>query len=412
MIPNNNLSVLPWYSSIEQQNARKWWVYGRIYPLFTPAGFLLPFQVMRDHLSEFVYEPDGDELVEEQTYLNSFLNYDGEDYSILGSMDSGNSVAKYEIEGLGQLYFDNLPGVSPASEPPGANVLFVDSEDNITGHYILTADSGSFTGGIDIPEDSVYVYIQRSTPGYTGAASVYAGKIVERIFPITKFEIYDKDGGLVGDYSSRIIPQINIKYVEGIDVIVYIGLLPFESSFANGQYYAKMTDGVNTWYSEIFTVVNDIEPYLKITWWDEEDFVMDAGVIVYREPPFKNVLYLKADIAKPEYVFEEEGETRDGYFFPVKQISEKKYRFGFIASEYLLDVMRFIRMADYAQITKNGQTWNLDTFLITPEWESNGDVANVSAEFETATVAKKIGMIHTPGSRGDFNKDFNNDFNN
>ena len=412
MIPNNNLSVLPWYSSIEQQNARKWWVYGRIYPLFTPAGFLLPFQVMRDHLSEFIYEPDGDALVEEQTYLNSYLNYDGEDYSILGSMDSGNSVAKYEIEGLGQLYFDNLPGVSPASELPGANVLFVDSEDNITGHYILTADSGSFTGGIDIPTDSVYVYIQRSTVGYTGVATVYAGKKFERIFPITKFEIYDKDGGLVGDYSSRIIPQINIKYVEGIDVIVYIGLLPFESSFANGQYYAKMTDGVNTWYSEIFTVVNDIEPYLKITWWDEEDFVMDAGVIVYREPPFKNVLYLKADIAKPEYVFEEEGETRDGYFFPVKQISEKKYRFGFIASEYLLDVMRFIRMADYAQITKNGQTWNLDTFLITPEWESNGDVANVSAEFQTATVAKKIGMIHTPGSRGDFNSDFNNDFNN
>lgn len=412
MIPNNNLSVLPWYSSIEQQNARKWWVYGRIYPLFTPAGFLLPFQVMRDHLSEFIYEPDGDALIEEQTYLNSYLNYDGDDYSILGSMDNRNSVAKYEIEGLGQLYFDNLPGVNPASEPPGANVLFVDSEDNITGHYILSADSGSFTGGIDIPEDSVYVYIQRSTVGYTGAATVYAGKIVERIFPITKFEIYDKDGGLVGDYSSRIIPQINIKYVEGIDVIVYIGLLPFESSFANGQYYAKMTDGVNTWYSEIFTVVNDIEPYLKITWWDEEDFVMDAGVIVYREPPFKNVLYLKADIAKPEYVFEEEGETRDGYFFPVKQISEKKYKFGFIASEYLLDVMRFIRMADYAQITKNGQTWNLDTFLITPEWESNGDVANVSAEFETATVAKKIGMIHTPGSRGDFNKDFNKDFNN
>ena len=44
MIPNNNLSVLPWYTSIEQQNARKWWVYGRVYPLFTPAGFILPFQ--------------------------------------------------------------------------------------------------------------------------------------------------------------------------------------------------------------------------------------------------------------------------------------------------------------------------------------------------------------------------------
>ena len=49
MVPNNNLSVLPFYTSIEQQNARKWWIFGKIYPLFQPAGFLLPFQLIRDH---------------------------------------------------------------------------------------------------------------------------------------------------------------------------------------------------------------------------------------------------------------------------------------------------------------------------------------------------------------------------
>ena len=107
---------------------------------------------------------------------------------------------------------------------------------------------------------------------------------------------------------------------------------------------------------------------------------MDAGTIVYKYTngtQFRNVLYLQADIAKPEYPFEEEGETRDGYFFPIKQISEKHYRFSFLASEYLLDVMRFIRMADYAHIEKNGQIYKLDTFLITPDWEDNGDVAAV-----------------------------------
>ena len=49
MIPNNNLSVLPFYDSTEDQNARKWWAYGRVYPLFTPAGFLLPFQIITEH---------------------------------------------------------------------------------------------------------------------------------------------------------------------------------------------------------------------------------------------------------------------------------------------------------------------------------------------------------------------------
>ena len=284
MIPNNNLSVLPWYTSIDQQNARKWWIYDHIYPLFTPAMFMLPFQILRTHR-------------------------------------------------------------------------------------------------------------ESST--------------------ISMFKVYTKNGVLVGDFMQAIIEAgITIKSFDvlGYDVIVFPGTFPVFTQFQNGQYYATLSDGTETWYSEMFTVVNDMEPYLKIQWFDVEDFTMDAGTIVYTEPTFKNVLYLDAAIAKPEYPFEEEGETRDGYFFPIKQISEKHYRFKFFASEYLLDVMRFIRMADYATIEYHGQTYNLDTFLITPEWEDNGDVAAVEAEFDTATVAKKIGRGYIQPTGGDFNNDFDADF--
>lgn len=286
MIPNNNLSVLPWYTSIEQQNARKWWVYNRVYPLFTPAMYMLPFQILRTHRS-----------------------------------------------------------------------------------------------------------------GTT----------------ISSFRVYTKTGVLVGNYTQAIRDAgITIKPFTslGYDVIVFVGQTPVFTQFANGQYYATISDGTQTWYSEIFTVVNDIQPYLKITWWDLDDFTMDAGTIVYTNPAFKNVLYLQSDLAKPEYPFEEEGETRDGYFFPTKQVSEKRYRFNFLASEYLLDVMRFIRMADFAEIEYHGQRYSLDTFLITPEWEDNGDVAAVEAFFDTATVAKKIGLGYVKAQRGDFNDDFNNDYNN
>ena len=284
MIPNNNLSVLPWYDSIERQNARKWWVYNKVYPLFTPAGFMLPFQVMREH----------------------------------------------------------------------------------------------------------------------------------RTNEIVSFRIYKRDNSLVGDFT-QVMKETGLKVINPIgereiDVIVYSGLLPAFTKFANGQYYAVMSDGVQTWYSEMFTIVNDISGYLKLEWWDVDDFYMDEGVIIYKSPLFRNKLYLCADIAKPEYIFEEDGETRDGYFFPAKQISEKRYHFTFLASEYLLDVMRFVRMADYAQITKNEQVYKLDTFLITPEWEDNGDVASVDAEFDTATVAKKIGRGFVTTTNGDFNNDYNNDF--
>ena len=287
MIPNNNLSVLPWYRTIAQQNARKWWVYNRVYPLFTPAGFVLPFQLMVPHQSSIT---------------------------------------------IGQIWL----------------------YDANTGTQIENCKTKLVNTGL----------------------------------------------------TTKTFASL------GYDIVIYPGLLPAFSDMANGRYYLRMTVNNLYYYSDVFTVVNDIEPYLKITWWDLADFTMDAGTIVYTNPAFKNVLYLKADIAKPEYPFEEEGETRDGYFFPTKQISEKRYRFNFLASEYLLDVMRFIRMADYAEIEYHGQTYSLDTFLITPEWEDNGDVAAVEAVFDTATVAKKIGLGYIKAQRGDFNDDFNNDFNN
>lgn len=283
------MSVLPWYTSRDQQDARKWWVYNRVYPLFTPAGFLLPWQLMVPHINN-------------------------------GSI---NSIT--------------------------AAVLFDGNTDSQVGTYLSAIQGGT---------------------------------------------------------TYKAFTQL------GYDVFVFPGLLPIFNAMLDGRYYLRLTIDGQYYYSEIFTVVNNIQPYLKITWWDIDDFTMDAGTIVYKNPTFKNILYLCTDIGKPEYTFEEEGETRDGYFFPTKQISEKRYRFSFLASEYLLDVMRFIRMADYAQIEYHGQTYSLDTFLITPEWESNGDVAAVEAVFDTATVAKKIGLGFTKALRGDFTDDFNNDFDN
>lgn len=285
MIQNNNISVLPWYTSIEQQNHRKSYAYGTIYPLFTPKRTLLPFQIMRNTSSR-----------------------------------------------------------------------------NITGA-----------------------------------------------------QLYDKNGVLFADITTalketglQIVPFASLGY----DVIVYPSLLPFAIDTPDGIYYARMTDGVNVWYSEMFTIVGDLSGYLKIEWYDVENFVFDAGQIVYQNPKFHNVLYLCTELGKPEYTFEEEGETRDGYFFPEKQISEKTYRCMALAPEYLCDVMRFIRMSDKVFVTdKYGRQYDCDTFLITPKWQTQGDLASVEIEFETATVAKKIGRGYiTPGRKGEFNNDFNNDF--
>jgi hypothetical protein len=200
----------------------------------------------------------------------------------------------------------------------------------------------------------------------------------------------------------------------GYDVILYPSILPMPLNLLDGIYYMTLSDGVQTWYSEMFTVVQDVSGYLKIQWWDIENLVFDAGQIVYKNPDFKNTLYLCTELGKPDYEFEEDGEERDGYFFPEKQISVKTFKCTILAPEFLCDVMRFIRMADYIHITdKYSREYDCDMFLITPKWQTQGDLASVEIEFKTNTVVKKIGRGYiTTANKGDFNGDFNNDFKN
>lgn len=285
MIQNNNISVLPFYTSIDEQNHRKSYAYGKIYPLFAPADMLLPFQIIRNTRANDV-----------------------------------TSVVLYE--------------------KTGKQVADITTNMKETGLQIVRFQS--------------------------------------------------------------------LRY----DVILYPSILPMPLNQLDGIYYMTLSDGVQTWYSEMFTVVQDVSAYLKIQWWDIENLVFDAGQIVYTEPNYKNTLYLCTELGKPEYEFEEDGEERDGYFFPEKQISVKTYKCTILAPEYLCDVMRFIRMADYIHITdKYGREYDCDTFLITPKWETQGDLASVEIEFKTNTVVKKIGHGYILGNKGDFNEDFNTDFN-
>lgn len=286
MIQNNNISVLPWYTSIEQQNHRKSYAYGQIYPLFAPADKLLPFQIIRNTRSNSV---------------TSVILYD----------KTGKQIA------------------------------------NIT--------------------------------------------------------TYMRETGL----------QVVRFQSLGYDVILYPAILPMPLKQFDGIYYLRLSDGVQTWYSEMFTVVQDVSGYLKLDWWDIENLVFDAGQIVYKNPTFKNMLYLCTELGKPDYEFEEDGEERDGYFFPEKQISVKTFKCTILAPEYLCDVMRFIRMADCIHITdKYGREYDCDTFLITPKWQTQGDLASVEIEFKTNTVVKKIGRGYILENKGDFNEDSNNDFDN
>lgn len=211
------------------------------------------------------------------------------------------------------------------------------------------------------------------------------------------------------DAGLQIVPFPDLGY----DIIVFPAIFQMSLGLSEGRYYLDIFDSAgNSWYSDIFTVVHDVSGYLKIEWWDVDNLTFDSGMILYTNPQFKNRIYLCTELGKPEYVFEEEGEERDGYFFREKQISEKTFRCVALAPEYLCDVMRFIRMSDFVEITDQyGRVYRCDSFLMTPKWQTQGDLASVEIEFQTDTVVKKIGRGYIRDVMGgDFNKDFNDDY--
>ena len=285
MIPNNNTSVLPFYTSLEQQSHRRSYAYGDIYPIYVPKNMLIPFQIVR------------------------------------------------------------------------------------------------------------------STRSNTSNRTVY---------------LYKADGTLVGNISQEMQDAglLFKRYASyGYDVLIFPAIVPMAALDEIGQYYMRITDGANTWYSDVFTVVDRITNYLKIRWYCDDDMYYKGGLICYREPKFINTLYLDTQLGKPEYPFNEESEDRDGLLFPVKMYTEKTYKFTVLASEAMCDAMRLIRMADYVQITDPyGNSYDADQFLFTPNWQVQGNLASVECEFQTATVFKNIGRGVTILNNGDYNIDFNNDY--
>lgn len=231
-------------------------------------------------------------------------------------------------------------------------------------------------------------------------ANVYLRKYGEEESEATDIEQAMTDSGLrIARYTSY-------------DIVIYPSVAPAGITTEEGRQQVIIElSGGGKLYSDWFTVVADMSAYLQIQWWDIADLVMDGTRIAYADG-FKNTLWLNTQLGKPEYEFEEEGETRDGYFYPEKMISEKKYKCVILAPEYLCDVMRFIRMSDYVIVKdRYGHSYRCDTFLCTPKWETQGNLASVEIEFTCETVAKKVGRGYIRLGQGDdFNDDFNNDF--
>lgn len=210
--------------------------------------------------------------------------------------------------------------------------------------------------------------------------------------------------------ASLVENRLKIKRYEGFALLKYPGTFPVVEIKYEGRYYItiELANG-NTLYSEVFTVVSNVDKYLLIEYSNTYNFDIKGGVIDFFDN-FVFKCYLDTQLGRPEYDFEEEATERMGYTFIESQVSKKIFKFTFLAPEYLCDALRIVRLCDNKKVTSNSVTHEMLTFNMTPEWEEQGDLASVECEFEEDNIIANVGGYAPELPGGDFNSDYNNDY--
>lgn len=160
-----------------------------------------------------------------------------------------------------------------------------------------------------------------------------------------------------------------------------------------GRYYLKISYGSDVICSEVFTVVSSVSEYLKVEYSSSESLsIPDYGTYSF-DDGFKLISYLDTHIGKPDYLFEEELIRADGVNVVEKQLSEKVFKFTFLAPESLCDSLRILRMCDSVVFKKLNKKYCASYVLLTPKWEEVGDLASVEVEFNEDTIIKRLPNI-------------------
>lgn len=242
--------------------------------------------------------------------------------------------------------------------------------------------------GLIAPNNSILPF-QFVSPGSLGNVTSIVVKSLETTWSV---DITSKITVSVTNYTDDDGNEYSIVMHKGDDTL--------SSKLPEGRHYIILKQGSKTWYSEVFTVVSNIDCFIKLEYWDNSNLYFKGGHIEYLTG-FKFVCYLSTDIGKPKYPFEEELTERDGYKFIEKQTSSKVYNMTFCAPEFMCDALRLVRMCDNIHITNRGKVYRALSFSVNVDWEDNGDVAAVDAEFETDTVVTKIAnVLNGPSESG------------
>ena len=381
MSNRNNISPFPFF--LDKGEQTKWYAFGRDYIYLSPKRYILPFQIQRAERKDFA---PSDAIVSE--YIDGYLDKNGNLVEQSGLNAGVGSIDASEITN-GYLYINNMPSPIFYQEitmrVQGAQIAFVNGSGQVikVENPITELGNTTWSGMVAIPQGTTTIYVTQYNKVVSEENATY-NKVA--ITPKTIKSAVLRDAKTDAKIADLALAFSYIT-IDSKDYIVHKGE---ETAILEGftdKMYLELSDGIDTWYSAYFGFC---EPCMRIEWYDVEDFLFDAGAIAYSNG-YKNEMFFDAEIGMPEYEFEEEVAERNGYQFPISQISYKKYKFTILVPEEVCDVMRFIRLSDHIRISTKNDIYEATSFLMTPTWAEQGYLAEVACEFTTDTVAKKIG---------------------
>ena len=381
MSNRNNISPFPIF--LDKGEQTKWYAFGRDYIYLSPKRYILPFQIQRAERKDFA---PSDAIASD--YIDGYLDKNG---NLVEQRDLNAGVGSIDASVItnGYLYINNMPSPIFYQEitmrVQGAQISFVNGSGQVlkVENPITELGNTTWSGMVAIPQGTTTIYVTQYNKIVSEENATY-NKVA--ITPKTIKSAVLRDAKTDAKIADLALAFSYIT-IESKDYIVHKGE---ETALLEGftdKMYLELSDGIDTWYSAYFGFC---EPCMRIEWYDVEDFLFDAGAIAYSDG-YKNEMFFDAEIGMPEYEFEEEVAERNGYQFPISQISYKKYKFTILVPEEVCDVMRFIRLSDHIRISTKNDTYEATSFLMTPTWAEQGYLAEVACEFTTDTVAKKIG---------------------
>lgn len=342
MTPNNNIMILPFYSSLLKQSRYKKEAFGNNYPLYTPINYLLPFQFSL---------PTGYTLNYVQWVTCGDNPYSEYNVTLEVPLISGYYTLPTAIAAVPLL-----------ERKLGLQITFATIISNVYS-WVSLKYTGSTTNVGD------WTNANNWTTAFTNFnTKIAAAKTAD--MSIVAF----------GDYNQFINTGLTSLAINLIGA-GYLRLV----------FQKTGTSDLLSYYSEMFTFLGQKKDYISIEYWNDDPFYAEDKIILYPDGVnYKNKIFIQANINKPTYDFTENGTEKDGYLNIESIISKKIFNFFFPAPEYLCDAIRLIGMHDNIYLYYEEEEYIVNRLTPNPKWENSDYLAKVEVSFECNTVLKAI----------------------